>query len=70
MQIVLLSAAILITALCAVLVAAAWRNDRTIERDLGVATAEVLSAAPPLDRELLHDRRREPQSAAGRAVPE
>lgn len=45
-QIVLLSAAILITALCAVLVAAAWRNDRTIERDLGVATAEVLSAGP------------------------
>lgn len=28
------------------LVAGAWRNDRQIERDLGVAEAEVLSAGP------------------------
>lgn len=45
-QIVLLSAAILITGLCVVLVAAAWRDDRTIDADLGTATAEVLSAGP------------------------
>lgn len=45
-QLVLLSAAILITGLCAILVAAAWRNDRTIDADRGTATAEVLSAGP------------------------
>ncbi len=45
-QIVLLCTAILITGLCVVLVAAAWRNDRTIDADRGTATAEVLSAGP------------------------
>lgn len=45
-QIVLLSAAILITGLCVVLVAAAVRDDRTIDADRGTATAEVLSAGP------------------------
>lgn len=45
-QLVLLWAALLITGLCVVLVLAAWRDDNTIERDLGRATAEVLSAGP------------------------
>ncbi|GAB3131978.1 DUF3592 domain-containing protein [Tsukamurella serpentis] len=45
-QLTLLWAAILIVGLCAVLVLAAWRDDRAIESDLGVATAEVLSAGP------------------------
>ncbi|KXP12821.1 hypothetical protein AXK57_00775 [Tsukamurella pulmonis] len=45
-QIVLLCAAILITGLCVVLVAAAVRDDRTIDADRGTATAEVLSAGP------------------------
>lgn len=45
-QIVLLGAAILITGLCVVLVAAAVRDDRTIDADRGTATAEVLSAGP------------------------
>lgn len=45
-QLTLLWAAILITGLCVVLVLAAWRDDRMIEKDLGAATAEVLSAGP------------------------
>ncbi|MFZ2174996.1 MAG: DUF3592 domain-containing protein [Rhodococcus sp. (in: high G+C Gram-positive bacteria)] len=39
-----LIAAIGISVLAVLLVVAAWRNDRTIESDRGVATAEVLSA--------------------------
>jgi hypothetical protein len=45
-QLVLLWTAIVITGLCAVLVLAAWRNDRAIENNLGAVTAEVLSAGP------------------------
>ncbi|WP_019200900.1 DUF3592 domain-containing protein [Tsukamurella sp. 1534] len=45
-QWVLLWAAILITVLCTILVLAAWRDDKAIERDLGSVTAEVLSASP------------------------
>lgn len=37
-------AAIGISVLAVLLVLAAWRNDRTIESDMGTATAEVLSA--------------------------
>ncbi|MEU2002661.1 DUF3592 domain-containing protein [Rhodococcus sp. NPDC019627] len=33
-----------ISILAVLLVVAAWRNDRTIQSDMGVATAEVLSA--------------------------
>lgn len=46
LQLVLLWTAVLITGLCVVLVLAAWRDDRMIEKDLGTATAEVLSAGP------------------------
>lgn len=45
-QLVLLWTAILITGLCVVLVLAAWRDDRSIEKNLGATTAEVLSAGP------------------------
>jgi len=37
-------AAVGISVLAVLLVLAAWRNDRTIESDMGTATAEVLSA--------------------------
>lgn len=36
----------IVTLQAVLLVAGAWRNDRRIERDLGVAEAEVLSAGP------------------------
>ena len=36
----------IVTLLSILLVAGAWRNDRQIERNLGVAEAEVLSAGP------------------------
>lgn len=38
--------ACLVTALSVLLVAGAWRNDRQIEHNMGVAQAEVLSAGP------------------------
>lgn len=38
--------ACLVTLLSVLLVAGAWRNDRQIERNMGVAQAEVLSAGP------------------------
>jgi len=37
-------AAVLISVLSVLLVIGAWRNDQTIESDMGTATAEVLSA--------------------------
>lgn len=40
----ILVAAISISVLAVILVLGAWRNDRTIEADMGTATAEVLSA--------------------------
>lgn len=39
-------AACLVTLQSALLVLGAWRNDRQIERNMGVAAAEVLSAGP------------------------
>lgn len=39
-------AACLVTLQSALLVMGAWRNDRQIERNMGVAAAEVLSAGP------------------------
>lgn len=36
----------LVTLQSLLLVAGAWRNDRQIERNMGVAQAEVLSAGP------------------------
>jgi hypothetical protein len=39
-------AACLVTLQSVLLVAGAWRNDRQIERHMGVAQAEVLSAGP------------------------
>ena len=39
-------AACLVTLQSVLLVAGAWRNDRQIERNMGVAQAEVLSAGP------------------------
>ena len=39
-------AACLVTLQSVLLVAGAWRNDRQIERNMGVARAEVLSAGP------------------------
>lgn len=45
-QLTLLAAAALVTLLCAILLIAAWRNDRAIESNLASTTAEVLSAGP------------------------
>ncbi|GAA4403338.1 DUF3592 domain-containing protein [Tsukamurella soli] len=45
-QLVLLSTGALITLLCAILLVAAWRDDRAITGHLGTATADVLSAGP------------------------
>ncbi|MGL4307225.1 MAG: DUF3592 domain-containing protein [Mycobacteriaceae bacterium] len=41
-----LGVALTITVLGVILVVAAWRDDKSIESDLGRATAEVLSAGP------------------------
>jgi hypothetical protein len=43
-QLSLLAVAALVTVLCGILVLAAWRNDREIDRHLATTTAEVLSA--------------------------
>ncbi|WP_078288645.1 DUF3592 domain-containing protein [Mycobacterium sp. D16R24] len=45
-RIVVLVLAGLMTLQSLLLVAGAWRNDNAIERDMGVALAEVLSAGP------------------------
>ncbi|HUO38979.1 MAG TPA: DUF3592 domain-containing protein [Mycobacterium sp.] len=45
-RIAVLIAACLVTLQSVLLVAGAWRNDRQIERHMGVAQAEVLSAGP------------------------
>ena len=45
-RIVIVLAACLVTLQAVLMVAGAWRNDRQIERHLGVAEAEVLSAGP------------------------
>lgn len=45
-RIVVLVLAGLMTLQSLLLVAGAWRNDKAIERDMGVALAEVLSAGP------------------------
>ncbi|WP_078323399.1 DUF3592 domain-containing protein [Mycobacteroides salmoniphilum] len=45
-RIVVLVLAALMTLQSLLLVAGAWRNDKAIERDMGVALAEVLSAGP------------------------
>ena len=42
----ILIAACLVTLQSLLLVLGAWRNDRQIERNMGVAAAEVLSAGP------------------------
>ena len=46
MRIGVLIAACLVTLQSLLLVLGAWRNDRQIERNMGVAAAEVLSAGP------------------------
>ncbi|CAM2837172.1 DUF3592 domain-containing protein [Prescottella defluvii] len=43
-QVAVVAVATGISVLAVLLVLAAWRNDRTIESDMGTATAEVLSA--------------------------
>ncbi|WP_430333855.1 DUF3592 domain-containing protein [Rhodococcus sp. ACT016] len=43
-QVGAVAVAVGISVLAVLLVLAAWRNDRTIESDMGTATAEVLSA--------------------------
>lgn len=45
-RIAVLVLAALMTLQSLLLVAGAWRNDKAIERDMGVALAEVLSAGP------------------------
>lgn len=45
-RIAVLALAALLTLQSVLLLAGAWRNDKKIERDMGVALAEVLSAGP------------------------
>ncbi|SOJ53313.1 hypothetical protein MSIMFB_00813 [Mycobacterium simulans] len=45
-RIAILIAAVLVTLQSVLLVAGAWRNDLAIDRNMGVAQAEVLSAGP------------------------
>ncbi len=45
-QLVLVSVGVLITVLCAILVVAAWRDDREIDGHLATTTADVLAAGP------------------------
>ena len=45
-QLTLIAVAALVTVLCAILVLAAWRDDRAIDKHVATATAEVLSAGP------------------------
>lgn len=45
-RIAVLIAAVVVTLQSVLLVAGAWRNDLAIERNMGVAEAEVLSAGP------------------------
>ncbi|MDF0531632.1 DUF3592 domain-containing protein [Tsukamurella sp. 8F] len=44
LQLTLVWAGVLVAVLCALLVVAAWRDDRAIEAHMGTATADVLSA--------------------------
>lgn len=46
MRIAVLVAVVLVTLQSVLLVAGAWRNDLSIQNDMGVAQAEVLSAGP------------------------
>ncbi len=59
-----------ISVLAVLLVLAAWRNDRTIESDMGTATAEVLSAGfAAVGGQLRHPRRRYAQPKLGVLYP-